>query len=261
MVKFTFGNKKNKDIVNGRDLYDEARRLRCLSDESPFAVKESYNTLRTNLLYASNVGGCSTFVVTSANANDGKTINAVNIAISFANMNKKVLLIDADMRNPSVGKYLNVRSKIGLSEILAGIQDEVCVQETSIKNLCLIPAGKNPPNPSELLLSGRFDDVIKTCEGSFDYIIVDTPPINVVADSLTLADKVTGYLIVVRSGVDEKPSVEVAVESLKAVNAKVLGFVLNDVNPKSVGLKSGYGKYGSYGKYASANGGDKKGES
>ena len=134
------GNKKKSNLRTS-----EPRKL--LKANSPFAVKEAYNAIRTNLLFTQQGEKCPVFVVTSPTANNGKTINSANMAISFAQMGKRTLIIDSDMRNPSLHKLFSLNSKNGLSEILAGLTDNITVSKTDIENLSVITAGKIPPNP------------------------------------------------------------------------------------------------------------------
>ena len=148
--------KSNKKKSNLRT--SEPRKL--LKTNSPFAVKEAYNAIRTNLLFTQQGEKCPVFVVTSPTANNGKTINSANMAISFAQMGKRTLIIDSDMRNPSLHKLFSLNSKNGLSEILAGLTDNITVSKTDIENLSVITAGKIPPNPAELLASPRFSRVL-----------------------------------------------------------------------------------------------------
>lgn len=249
MIKFSFTNKKQQKAPN-IDLYDKRRRFRCLSDDSPFAIKEAYNALRANLLYMGDSENCPVIAVTSAEPNEGKTLNAVNTAIAFAHMGKRVLLIDGDMRNSSIPKYIELKNKNGLSEYLAGLCPDPEIQQTPIDGLCVLTAGRTPPNPSELLYSEGMSALLEKARAAFDIVFIDTPPVNVVSDSLSLSNKVKGYLLVVRAGESEKPSIKQVVEKLNAVNGRVLGFVLNDVNPKTAGVKGAYGKYGKYGKYS-----------
>ena len=130
---------------------DDQKKMLCA--DSPFIVKEAYNAIRTNLLFSQQGEKCPIFVITSPTANNGKSINAINMAISLAQMGKRTLLIDADMRNPTIHRMFSIPVKNGLSEILAGLTDNITVSKTDVENLSVLTAGKIPPNPTELLSS------------------------------------------------------------------------------------------------------------
>lgn len=229
---------------------------KLLTESSPFSVKEAYSSIRANLLFVSNGSECPTIAFTSASENSGKTLTCINLAISFTQMGKKVLIIDADMRNPSINRGLSVKNDLGLSEVLAGIITEIPIIKTKYENLYVLPAGKTPPNPAELLLSKRFDKLKTACEPNFDFIFIDTPPIGVVADALPLSKKIDGFVFIVRAGVENKHIVKDTIDEITMLEGKVLGMILNDVNNKTQGYKGNYGKYGygygyGYGKYTS----------
>ncbi len=206
---------------------------KMLNDNSPFAIKEAYNSVRTNLMFTNKGEACPVYVVTSAMPNDGKTINCVNVAISFAQMGKKTLVIDADMRNPTVHQIFGLPLQDGVSEILAGMVTSVNIKPTDYNNLFILTAGKIPPNPAELLSGEKMDILLKFVRGRFDYIFIDTPPVEVVTDASVLAKKVTGFILVVRNGTTELPVIKHAVSILEQVDADIVGFVLNDINPKN----------------------------
>lgn len=227
---------------------------KLLTESSPFSVKEAYSSVRANLLFVGNGNECTTIAFTSANENSGKTLTSINLAISFTQMGKKVLLIDSDMRNPSVHRGLSLKNDLGLSEVLAGITTEIPIIKTQYDNLYVLTAGKTPPNPAELLLSKRFDKLRTACEPNFDFIFIDTPPVGVVADALPLSKKVDGFVFIVRAGIENKNIVKSAIDEITRLDGKVLGMILNDVNSKTQGYKGSYGRYGykygyGYGKY------------
>lgn len=228
---------------------DDQKKMLCA--DSPFVVKEAYNAIRTNLLFSQQGEKCPVFVVTSPTANNGKSINAINMAISFAQMGKKTLLIDADMRNPTVHRMFSIPVKNGLSEILAGLTDNITVSKTDIENLSLLTAGKIPPNPTELLSSSRMDKLLDFVKAHYDCVFIDTPPVNLVTDSTSFSAKATGYILVIKSETTDVQEVKVTVNTLQQINASIVGFVLNDVNAKnkrySLYYKRGYrSKYGYY---------------
>ena len=223
-----------------------AAKQQMLSANSPFAVREAYNAIRTKLLFTGKGEKCPVFAVTSAMMHDGKTTNSVNLSISIASTMKKVLLIDGDMRKPTVHRYFNLENKNGLSEILAGLTNEVKIRKTDIENLHVLPSGQIPPNPAELLGSQQMDNLLEYVKEYFDYVIIDTPPVNVVTDAAILAEKITGYVFVVQSGKNHFYELSYALETLQQMNGNVVGMVLNDATGKS---SSQYGRYGNYRSY------------
>ncbi len=223
------------------------KEYKILNEHSSFSVREAYAGIRTNLLFSERSEKCAIFAVCGASENAGKSLSCVNIAISFAKIGKNVLIIDSDMRHPSINKALRIKKNTGLSDVLAKLTKDIPIISTDIKNLCILPAGSIPPNPAELLYSNRFDKVLEACSERFDYIFIDTPPLNLVSDAAMLAEKVDGYIFIVRAGSDTTNGIRFAVETVTNVNGKIAGFVLNDVNEKTAGYKSGYGGYGGYG--------------
>lgn len=230
-------NRKKKEVSNSFKREDAKKKL---GSDSAFVVKEAYNSIRTNLLFTQKGEKCPIFVVTSPTANNGKTINSVNLAISYAQMGKKTLIIDSDMRNPTIHRMFNIPLKDGLSEILAGITDSISVTSTDIENLSVLPSGQIPPNPAELLGSDRMNKLLDFVKEHFDCVFIDSPPVNIVTDATIFASNVTGYILIVKSGVTDREDIKYSVSTLEQVNANILGFILNDVPLKD-------GKY--YSKY------------
>lgn len=228
---------------------DDQKKMLCA--DSPFIVKEAYNAIRTNLLFSQQGEKCPIFVITSPTAHNGKSINAINMAISLAQMGKRTLLIDADMRNPTIHRMFSIPVKNGLSEILAGLTDNITVSKTDVENLSVLTAGKIPPNPTELLSSSRMDKLLDFVKAHYDCVFIDTPPVNLVTDSTSFSSKATGYILVIKSVTTDIQEVKVTVSTLQHINANIVGFVLNDVNAKnkrySLYYKKGYrSKYGYY---------------
>ena len=199
-----------------------------LSVSSPFAIKEAYNSIRTKLMFTGKGEKCPIFAVTSSLASDGKTTNAVNLAISFAIADQKVLLIDADMRKPSIHRHFGCESKNGLSEILAGLSTEINLRETDTPHLKILTAGQIPPNPAELLSNDKMDTLLEYVSTYFDYVIIDTSPVNIVTDATVLAEKVTGYVFVTQSGKNHIRDITDAIHQLEDMSANIVGFILND---------------------------------
>jgi capsular exopolysaccharide synthesis family protein len=192
-------------------------------------VSEQYRTIRTNIQFASSVDyKLQTLVVTSSGPSEGKSTTSANLAVVFAKSGQKVLLVDADMRKPTVFKTFQLTNEIGLSTVLSTSKNiDEAAQKTSIENLSVLTSGPKPPNPSELLGSMRMDQVIKEARNLYDIVIFDMPPIVAVTDAQIMASKVDGTLLVVRENVTKKESVTKAKELLHLVNARVLGVVYN----------------------------------
>ncbi|WP_414841204.1 CpsD/CapB family tyrosine-protein kinase [Enterococcus saccharolyticus] len=192
-------------------------------------VSEQYRTIRTNIQFASSVDRkLQTLVVTSSGPSEGKSTTSANLAVVFAKSGQRVLLVDADMRKPTVFKTFQLTNEIGLSTVLStGKNVGDAAQQTSIENLSVLTSGPKPPNPSELLGSMRMDQVINEARNLYDIVIFDMPPVVAVTDAQIMASKVDGTLLVIRENVTKKESVTKAKELLHLVNARVLGVVYN----------------------------------
>ena len=165
-------------------------------------------------------------------------------------MGKKTLLIDSDMRNPTMHRMFSIPVKNGLSEILAGMTDNISVSKTGIENLSVLTAGKIPPNPAELLSSNRMDKLLDFVREHYDCVFIDTPPINIVTDSTLFAQKVTGYILIVKADTTNITDVKTTVSNLEQIEANILGFVLNDINSDKKKYYSYYRKYNYNYKYS-----------
>ena len=235
--------KSKKRRIADKNSFSKSDPKKILCAGSSFNVKEAYNSIRTNLLFIQQGEKCPVFVITSPTANNGKTINAINLAVSFAQMGKKTLLIDSDMRNPTMHRMFSIPVKNGLSEILAGMTDNISVSKTGIENLSVLTAGKIPPNPAELLSSNRMDKLLDFVKEHYDCVFIDTPPINIVTDSTLFAQKVTGYVLIVKADTTNIADVKATVSNLEQIDANILGFILNDINSDKKKYYSYYRKY------------------
>ena len=214
--------------------------FRIIDKDTPFAISESFRMLYTNVLYLPLADNCRKIVITSPVSGEGKTYISINLAITLAmNSNKKVLLIDMDMRVPRVRKLME--SKVlgdpshGLSEYLAGIDSEANILTSSYDNLDLLFSGKESSNPIGLINSKKMSTLFDEISEKYDYVIVDTPPVNIVTDALLLLDKVNGYIISARTNYSNINSLTSAVETIKNVGGEVFGVVLTEVNSKNFG--------------------------
>lgn len=243
MSLFSSKKKKQPNTIRERDRHR-------LSANSPFAIKEAYNAIRTKLMFVGKGEKCPVFAVTSSLAGDGKTTNAVSLAVSIAMAEQKVLLIDADMRKPTVHRHFGTEAKNGLSEVLADLTNEINLRPTDCPNLSILTAGQIPPNPAELLGSKQMDNLLEYVKQYFDYVIIDTPPVNIVTDATIMADKVTGYIFVAQSGKNHVRDLKDAVQKVEEMNGTVVGMVLNDpYNRADAHYSYSYRKYYRYDRY------------
>ena len=250
--------KRSADQDQSHELHDlMLEREHLLSNSEDFFVGEAYRTLRTNVSFSlTGESSSNVVVVTSSLQHEGKSYTAANLAISYAQAGKRVLLIDCDLRKPKISRLLRLHAEAGLSNVL--IHPELCksaLLETKEKNLRVLISGDIPPNPSELLGSVRMQKLLEALRSRFEFIILDTPPVNVVTDAAVLAPLSDGILFVIRAGQSERNAVTSAVDQLRYANAKILGFVLNGVDPENRNHKK-YKKYGRYGEYSSSYGYD-----
>ncbi len=211
-----------------------------------FAAAEAYKLLRTNLLFSLPEKSCHIIGVTSSVRGEGKSTTSINLAYTFAQSGKKVLLIDGDMRLPTIASKLSLQRAPGLSNLLAGLNSErQCLQKSSqMENWFIIPSGDIPPNPSELLGSERMHALLDRYASVFDYIILDLPPVNIVADALVISKWLDGLVLVARQNYITKRALNECMYQIEKLHAKLLGFVMTDAQVS----ESSYKKYGKYGK-------------
>ncbi|ANY67330.1 capsular biosynthesis protein [Paenibacillus sp. BIHB 4019] len=197
-------------------------------------ISEAYRILRTNIDFSNLEEEIRTLMVTSTKMNEGKSTTSANIAVTYAQSNKRVLLIDADMRKPTQHQLFRVSNQIGLTSVLSNQKEwENAIQATSVSGLSILPAGPVPPNPSEMLASKRMDQLLEKMKEHYDIIIVDTPPIMVVTDAQIVASKSDGVVLVIDSGTVKKEVAIKAKASLEHVKARILGVVLNKIKRSS----------------------------
>ena len=210
-----------------------------LNPRSP--ISEQFRTIRTNLQFSSVDDELKTMLVTSAGPSEGKSSTVANLAIVFAQQEKRVLLIDADLRKPTVHYTFRIDNRRGLSSVLVGeLALHDAVSKSDVQNLDVLPCGPIPPNPSELLGSKAMKKLIADASEYYDLIIFDTPPVLAVTDAQILANISDGALLVVRSKQTEVENAEKAKELLMPAHAKLLGVILNDREQK----KGNYYYYG-----------------
>lgn len=235
----------------GAIAYDvKARERPLIVHADPLSPRaESFRALRTNLQFL-DMGGRSSFVVTSSIASEGKSTTTINLAIALADAGKRVALIDADLRKPTVADYLGIEGGVGLTDVLIGraAVDDVMLPWGG-RSLFVLPSGKIPPNPSELLGSHKMGSFLSALEEDFDVVLCDAPPLLPVTDAAILARLTSGAIMVVSAGRATKHQLAGSTEALNTVGAKLAGFVMSMVptrGPDSYYSAYGYG-YGGYG--------------
>lgn len=212
-----------------------------LNPRSP--VSEQYRTIRTNLQFSSVDEELQTMMVTSAGPSEGKSITTANLAVVYAQQGKKVLLIDGDLRKPTIHYTFRLDNLKGLSNILVGETNLTeAISLSDIDNLDLISCGPIPPNPAELLASKKMQQMLTEASDMYDLILFDTPPILAVTDAQILANICDGSILVTRSKITENEAATKAVEQLQSAQAKILGTVLNDREKKEANYYYYYGK-------------------
>lgn len=208
----------------------------------PFAVIEAYKTIRTNLIFSLPQEGCRSFVISSSVPGEGKSTTAVNIAVAFSQLGKKVLLIDADLRRPSIHKKLKLINTKGLCSVLSGSASfDDCVQRSN-NHLDVLTSGPLPSNPIELIESMALTELLTFLQERYDYIVFDSTPINIVSDAISLAPKTDGLVLLVLEGVTRRDDIHHALSACRFANINVLGAVLNCVDTKN-SRKYSYRKY------------------
>lgn len=228
--------KKSKQI-----LLDSKRKIIAKYDpKSP--ISEQYRTIRTNILFSNVDEEIRTIMVTSSGPGEGKSTTTANLAVVFAQQGKTVLLVDADLRKPTVHYTFNTLNTLGLTSVLTNqVPIMEAVQTIDEKNLFIMPSGPIPPNPSELLSSRAMQYFIEQALEQFDVILFDTPPVLAVTDAQILSNICQGSIVVVSSGMTEKDALIKTKELLSASNGKILGVVLNN---KKIDKNSNYYYYG-----------------
>ncbi len=219
-----------------------------------FRVKESYKTIRTNIMLSVIKEGCKVIIVSSSTASEGKTTTSINLALSFAEAEQRVLLIDADLRKPKIHNYFALQKSPGLTNYMSSnvnkgktVDISDIIHPTDNNRLSVITSGSIPPNPAEILGSEEMAKFITKVSESYDYIIIDTPPISLVSDALPIIKESDGVVLVVRENASTYPQLEETISALEFVDAKILGFIVNFAD--STRKKGYYKKYSKYSKY------------
>lgn len=232
--------KKDKTAANNKGP-------QLITDNAPFQYVEAYKALRTNVNFVTANGKNRKIVVTSALSDEGKSSVAINLAISLAQTGSKVLLVDADMRNPSLLRYMQLKKNqnSGLSTLLTGeVKVGDCLIQTDF-GVDLIAGGPIPPNPAELIGSEAMGELLRAAAERYDYIICDAPPVGVLTDAAALSSFCDGVLYVIRQKYANRNQVRSAIKNLQTVNAKILGTILHQYTIPASSEKR-YGRYNNY---------------
>lgn len=237
--------KENKTVNNKRNKKNDSKNV--ISEKSKFAIVEAYKSARTNIMFSLSASDKKAFAITSYSKGDGKSTVAANLAISFSKMGKKVILIDCDLRRPNLHNIMRIENKAGFSDMVGRMVtfDDV-VKRDVLPCLDVLTAGTLPPNPSELIASPEVSRLVERLNREYDYIIFDTPPVGVVADTLLLKEYIAGYLLVVRERKTTHGDIEKLLESINIADAKPLGFIRVGVTREGKRGKKGYYYYYQY---------------
>jgi capsular exopolysaccharide synthesis family protein len=239
-------NPKRLVIASSKEAVELVTQVRPQSQ-----MAESYRALRTSLLLSNLGSPPKVIMVTSALPQEGKSTTSINAAVVLAQKGVRVLLIDADLRRPSVHKTLGMGPRSGLSNVLTGSTtlDQAITHSPILPNLFVLPAGTPPPNPAELLASANMRDVLAELRGQYDHIVIDTPPSLSVTDAVVLSPRADAVLLVIRSGQTTKQALRRSRDILMQVNAKVVGVLLNAVDLSSPDYYYYYEYQGKYARY------------
>lgn len=198
-------------------------------------IAEAYRTLRTNMEFSNLDKDLRTILVTSAGAEEGKSTTLSNLAVTIAQSGKRVILVDADLRRPTLHQAFGLKNSVGLTDM---VRDEAILanpptQETNVPNLRVLTSGQLPPNPAEILGSKRMSEILAALLERADMVLLDAPPLLAVTDAAVLSSKVDGVLLVVSAGKTKRENARKAQAQLEKINARIIGAVLNNVKADS----------------------------
>ncbi|MFD0961654.1 CpsD/CapB family tyrosine-protein kinase [Paenibacillus chungangensis] len=213
-------------------LKSKRQLITLLNPRSP--ISEAYRSLRTNIDFSSIDEKLQTIMVTSAGPGEGKSTTITNLAVTYAQSDRKVVLIDADLRKPTAHRTFILSNRWGLSSAIAQqCSIEEAIQMTTIPNLDVITSGDIPPNPSEMMNSKRMTAILAQLRSIYDIVLIDTPPLLAVTDAQIVATKCDGVIMVVNQGKVKRDIAKRAIQNLENVNARILGVVLNNVKRRA----------------------------
>jgi protein-tyrosine kinase len=220
-------------LRNGKKQQTSSVRSLITKIEPQSPISEQYRAIRTNLQFASIDKQLRTILITSANPSEGKSTTIANLAIVLAQQGNRVLLVDADLRKPSVHYTFRCQNTMGLTSVLTKqVTLDEAITSSEVENLTILTSGPIPPNPSELLGSKAMELLLKSADVAYDFILLDTPPVLAVTDAQLVANLCDGVILVISSGKTEVEQGVMATEILKRSKAKILGAVLNQKDIK-----------------------------
>ena len=244
---------KIKKAKTTSSVFDKNKML--LSEHSEFSIKEAFKTLRTNVMFSLPGKESKCIGIVSANRGEGKSSVALNLGISFAQIGKKVIVIDCDLRLPTIATKLDIDAKPGLSNFLSGNSDmsDELIKHSNEYGIDIITSGDIPPDSTTLIGSKHMERMIEMLKKYYDYIILDFPPITLVTDAVLLAHLVDGYLLIIKHNSSEMQRISGMLRQLDFAGAKVIGYVYNGKNnhEKYYRGKGGYYYYNNYYYYKS----------
>ena len=220
-------------------------------EDAPFQYQEAINSLRTNLRFVSMTGKCNKIAITSSIPGEGKTSIAINLSFSLASSGSSVLLIDCDLRKPLLHRYLKLPggTSVGLTNIIGSTSIDKGLFHNTAHNFYVLTSGTKPPNPTTILASPGMGDLLDKVSKMFDYVILDTAPVAMVADAAALSQYTDGVIMMVRQKMVTFDQARQAKKNLTKVNANILGVVLNDFDTRRINKDSGYYYSGYYNYY------------
>lgn len=246
-----YKEKSRKKKASGKE---KAESVSCmLTENTPFAVQEAYKTLRTNVIFSSPDQEKKVILISSTLPGEAKSTTSINLATAFAQNQSKVLLMDCDLRIPSVAKRLGLKQSPGMTDLMLGMETDGKVLYAMKNGLHVLTSGTVPPNPTEMLGSKKMEHIIDKLSEGYDYIIMDTPPLETMSDAAILSKYATDVILVVRQDTTEKAELDAVVKKLELAQAKILGFVFTCVTEndrrsyKKYGYRYGYSYRNSYG--------------
>ena len=244
---------KNKN-VNSASISKKLKRKLITREDPKSPISEAYRSLRTSMIYSSVDKEVKSILVSSSGPGEGKTTTVANLAITYANLGKKTLLIDADLRRPVIDKVFNLNREPGITNYLVGSEKnfDSLVQKSTVDNLYIVTSGIIPPNPSELLGSNKMSKLVSKLENEWDMVLFDSPPLVAVTDATMISKEIDQIVMVVKAGHTDNKAFEHTVNNLQNIDAPLGGIILNAVTSKN-----SYGSYYYYYQYYHYYGSDK----
>lgn len=240
-------NKKNNSSINNENQVGNIERRLITHEEPTSPISEAYRSLRTSLMYTKK-GTRGSIMISSPGPGEGKTTTIINLAITYANLGKKTILIDGDLRKPVIHKVFDGKGKIGLTHLLSGTEEYLksIIFKSEVENLDIIYNGAIPPNPSELIGSEMMQEMVMELKKEYDIVLFDAPPILAVTDAVVLSSLTDQFILVVRFGSTDKDSIDLALTALNNVNTSLTGVVFNDLNQNNSYYSKNYYSYHQY---------------